>query len=198
MSRFVIGIDLDDCLADFISAFTKMANAKYGTPAVGTQPVDWAWSNFGLSREQQDSLWADIKQVKRFWVNLELEPGFSPSLLREMDEAHEVYFPTARVDTVGRNARKQSSEWVYNWTGIRYPAVIAAYEKGPMATALKYDFFLDDRPKNCIDIHNALPNCRVYLKNSSHNAAFEAPEWLVRVQDFDAFAKIVNDASQEG
>ena len=188
---------MDDVLVDFISAFTQMANKKYGRPAIGTQPADWAWTNFGLSRAEQDAIWEDIKAKSSFWLNLNPEPGFIPYKLYDMDTDHNVYFPTARIDTTGKNARKQSSEWIYNWTGIRYPAVIATYEKGPMALALKYDYFLDDRPKNCIDIHNALPNCKVYLKNSSHNAAFEAPDWLPRVEDFNQFAAIVSSDAQE-
>jgi len=197
MKKFVIGLDLDDCLSDFISAFTKLANAKYGRPALGTEPVDWEWSNFGLTKEEQTAIWDDIKQIPNFWLNLSSEAGFKGCTLYAMDRDHEVYFSTARVNTVGNNARKQSAAWLLEHAGILYPAVIAAYEKGPMALALKYDYFLDDRPKNCIDIHNALPNCKVYLKNSSHNSAFVAPEWLVRVQDFDEFAKIVEGASAD-
>ena len=197
MKKFIIGIDLDDCLADSISAFTRLANKKFGRPALGAQPCDWEWSNFGLSREEQKSIWDDIKEIPNFWVDLERESGFTPCRLWSMDRDHDVYFPTARVNTKGHNARKQSSEWIYNWTNIRYPSVITAYEKGPMARALKYDYFLDDRPKNCQDIHDALPNCKVYLKDSSHNQAFVCPEWLIRIQDFNEFEKIVNDAAQE-
>ena len=198
MKRFIIGLDLDDVLCDFISEFVGTANKLFGRPAIDTQPVDWEWSNLGLSKEEQGQVWDVIKAKNDFWVRLQPEEGFDSGTLWAMDAAHEVYFPTARVNTRGNNARKQSSEWLWLTTGIRFPAVIAAYEKGPMALALKYDYFLDDRPKNCMDIHNALPNCKVYLKNSSHNEAFIASEWLVRVKDFNEFAAIVaKDASEE-
>jgi hypothetical protein len=66
------------------------------------------------------------------------------------------------------------------------------YEKGPLAAALKYDYFIDDRPKNCLDIQKAVPTCKVYLKNSSHNLSFDAEAaGLTRVRDFDEFAIII-------
>jgi hypothetical protein len=37
-----------------------------------------------------------------------------------------------------------------------------------------------------------VPTCKVYLKDSSHNLAFDADaNGLTRVKDFDTFAKII-------
>lgn len=188
----IIGCDLDDVLANFIDEFTTLANLIYGRPELGTDPVDWEWSNFGLSKEEQSDIWDIIKCTQSFWTKLKLEPGVDPSLVYEMDRKHTLYFPTARVDTVGGPAAKQSAAWIRQNFWIEFPAVFAAYDKGPLAIALKYDAFIDDRPKNCLDIKRVLPNCKTYLKDSSHNLSFDAgANGLVRVKDFNEFARIV-------
>jgi len=189
----IIGIDLDDVLADFISEFTALAYKRFGRPEPGTLPVDWEWSNFGLSKDEQSAVWGDIKSDPYFWQMLSVEEGVSARLLAELEQKHTVYYPTARVDAnLGASAAKQSAYWLRKKFGIQFPAVFATYDKKPMALALKYDYFIDDRPKNCLDIQSALPNCKVYLKDSSHNAAFDAEaNGLTRVRDFDEFAKII-------
>lgn len=194
-TRLVIGVDLDDVLADFISEFTRFANARFGRPALGTQPVDWEWSNFGLSKDEQDAVWADIKSEPYFWETLDAEKGADPSKLHALDILHTVYFPTARVNVNGPDpAARQSARWLRNGFGIRFPQVFAAFDKKPMALALKYDYFIDDRPKNCIDIQDALPQCKVYLKDSSHNQTFVCGgpnNNFTRVKDFNEFADII-------
>jgi hypothetical protein len=64
-------------------------------------------------------------------------------------------------------------------------------EKGPMARALKYDFFIDDRPRNCEDIKKALPDCKVFLKDSSHNRSWLCIDGIQRIGGFNEFAEIV-------
>lgn len=188
----VIGIDLDDVLADFMGQFVIMANRKYGFPEVGALPVDWEWSNLGMSREQQDALWEDVKATWSFWTTLDVEPGVDFPLLQQLENKHSVFYPTARIEVAGKTVAQQSAWWLNNRLGVRFPTVIASYEKGPLAAALKYDFFLDDRPKNCLDIQKACPNCRVFLKDSSHNQTFNEKEHgFTRVKDFNEFAKII-------
>jgi 5'(3')-deoxyribonucleotidase len=196
MRRFIIGIDLDDVLADFMPAYLYLAHKRFGRPPIGYMPVDWEWSNILPSKEDQALVWSDVKEIANFWETLDVMEGVWSRPLWHMDHDHTVYFPTARVEVHGISAAKQSAAWIRNKFGIEFPAVIVAYEKKPMALALKYDYFIDDRPKNCFDIHDALPNCKVYLKDSSHNQTLICPEWLVRVKNFNEFARIVDDASQ--
>ena len=187
----IIGCDLDDVLADFIGTFTSMAYCKFGRPVPETKPADWEWSNFELSKEEIASLWRDIQTTENFWESIAVERGVDRELVQSLDDMHTLYFPTARAHTSGRPVSKQSAKWLNQNFNIQFPTVFVASEKGPMARALKYDCFIDDRPKNCIDIKAALPNCRVYLKNSSHNVSYSAPFNITRVNSFNAFAKIV-------
>jgi len=190
----VIGIDLDDVMFDFINPFLRIAHETLGHPELGTLPVDWEWSNVLPSKEEQKAVWDVALSHNDWWENwLPACKGASGEMLRALDAKYTLYFPTARVETMhGRPARKQAAIALERVFGIDHPAVIVAYEKGPMATALKYDYFIDDRPKNCLDIQKALPNCKVYLKDSSHNRAFDAEaNGMTRIKDFDTFAKLL-------
>lgn len=188
-----IGIDLDDVLANFMDKYLAFARARFGRPDVGAAPVDWEWSNVLPDKREQAQVWADALAYPDFWETLDRDPGASQESLQRLDGKHELYFPTARVETyTGLSVRKQSTKWLMKKFGIKYPTVIVAYEKGPMATALKYDAFVDDRPKNCLDIQKALPNCKVFLKSASHNLSYDAAaNGFTRVASFDEFAKII-------
>jgi 5'(3')-deoxyribonucleotidase len=187
----VVGIDLDDVLADFIGRFTAIAYKKFGRPALGTKPCDWAWSNFQLSSDEIADIWNDIHMTANFWESLAVEEGVNRGMLCALDALYDVYFPTARAHTVGRSVGKQSAKWISKNFDIKYPTVLVSNEKGPMALALKYDYFIDDRPKNCIDIKTALPDCKVFLKTSSHNLSWTPPEGIVRISGINEFAEIV-------
>lgn len=191
----IIGIDLDDVLANFMDTFLSYAHARYGRPAIGSAPIDWEWSNVLPDKNEQAAVWSDALDNAHFWENLEVNAGVTPAVVQELDQKHTLYFPTARVETkTGMSVRKQSAYWLQERLGVWFPTVIVAYEKGPMATALKYDYFIDDRPKNCLDIKAALPNCKVYLKDASHNRQFQIlhhPSIEGTVKTFDEFAKII-------
>lgn len=187
-----IGIDLDDVLADFISEFAEIAHDIYGRPQPEVKPVDWEWSNFGLSKEEQGKVWERIVGTFNFWEKLSVEPGaMRISMTRLTEDNHDLVFITARAKTAGYTVQEQSARWLNRCFGLSYPTVIVDNNKGPIAAALQLDYFVDDRPKNCIEIKNAVPDCKVFLKNSSHNVAYENPEWMPRVANFDEFVNLV-------
>lgn len=191
--RKVIGIDLDDVLADFIPAYVALANKRFGRPALDVLPVDWEWSNMLPDKDEQNLVWGDVDNVYDFWAELDVLPGVDHGLVRRLTTEHTVYFPTARRETVlGTPAAHQSARWLLNKFGIQCPTVIVSYEKGPLAAALKYDYFIDDRTKNCLDILKAVPTCKVFLKNSSHNQSFDAEaNGITRIPSINEFAKLI-------
>lgn len=190
-----IGIDLDDVLADFMGAYTVRANRMFGRPALGTMPVDWAWSNFGLSKEEQDAVWAEIANEQSFWEKLDQDKGASIDAVRSLDDAHNLSYITARVRCNGDTVLKQSCRWLLNNYGVPFPQVFVAYDKAATAIALKLDYFIDDRPKNVIEIKNAVPSCKVFLKDSSHNQPFSRPD-IPRIKDFNEFAQLVMEETK--
>lgn len=186
-----IGIDLDDVLVDFISEYIKISNMLWGVPALDAQPIDWEWSNFPVAKEQHGKIWEKIKNTRNFWLNLERAKGVSSQSMRALAKHHDLLFITARVPSKGFSVQQQSAAWLSMNLGLKYPTVIEESNKGPLAAALRLDYFIDDRPKNCLEILGAVPTCLVYLKGSSHNASYKAPKSITRVKDFNEFAETV-------
>lgn len=193
-----IGIDLDDVLADFIGEYIRLANVMYGEGSMEDIPTDWEWSNFKLSKEQHTKIWDKIKSTRNFWLNLKRTKGVTSQNLRSLAKMHDLVFITARVPTKGFSVQQQSAAWLSLELGLKYPTVIEEKDKGPLASALYLDYFVDDRPKNCLEIKKAVPNCKVYLKAAGHNFGYEEPVDITRVKDFNEFAEIILPLSKEG
>lgn len=185
-----IGIDLDDVLVDFISEYTRLAHDMFDVP-LGTLPADWDWSNYGLNQEQHSAIWGKIKNTRNFWLNLKRAKGVASQNLRSLAKLHDLVFITARMPTKGFSVQQQAAAWLSLELGLKYPTVIEEINKGPLASALHLGYFVDDRPKNCLEIQDAVPTCKVFLKNSSHNVSYGCPEPLTRVKDFNEFAEII-------
>ena len=187
----VIGCDLDGVLFNFAKSFNEIANRRYGRPDVSTQWVDYDGSNLGLAKEEIKQVWCDIQCTDNFWEMVTVLPHVNRELVWAVDDAHTIYFPTARAHTAGRPVGKQTARAIYVNFDIPYPAVFVSNEKGPMAYALQYDYFIDDRPENCIDVKKVLPNCKVFLVSLPHNSKFDAPFNIQRVDNFNEFAKLI-------
>jgi 5'(3')-deoxyribonucleotidase len=188
----IVGCDLDDVLANFIQKFIDMSIKRFGMPARDLRPCDWAWSNMGWTKEQESALWQQLHDTDNFWVDLGIQPGVDPMLVLALTEKTTVYFPTARAQSIGDDVQIQSARWLLNTFGIPFPTVIVGNEKGPLAAALKYDHFIDDRDKNCLDVQKTRPECQIYLVNSGHNQAFDAEaHGMRRVSGFNEAALII-------
>jgi len=184
-----IGIDVDDVIADFQSEFVGVMNRLYGRPPVGTQPVDWDWSNCEMSAEEMKGAWAEATRVYNLWQYLRPLATFdaeTQNLLHALLKKHDVFFVTNRFDTPGSSPQEQTKKWLRNNADIAMPNVLLAKEKGPMAVVLQLDAFVDDRPKNCVDVVEALPTCKVYLADASHNKDFNDPR-TPRIADLKTF-----------
>ena len=124
--------------------------------------------------------------------------GLSHRLMVDLNDAHDLYFITDRFDTKGLSATRQTVDWIAYYLVGRPPAgVIVAKKKGPVAAALGLDAFLDDKPENCLDVCDAVPNCRVYLCTLPHNLSYKQIDgnYLPRVADFNEFAKLILEAN---
>ena len=200
-----IGIDVDDVCANFQKRFVALLHEMYGRPSLDTAPVDWDWSNCQVSKEELAAAWVKAADTNNLWAKLERLPSFdaeTADLLMETHIRHDVWFITNRFDTPGISPLKQTKYWLNRETLMKTPNVLIAKEKGPVATLLQLDAFIDDRPKNCLDVLGALPSARVYLADSSHNKTFVS-DWnearqqpfIPRVADLKEFLKIILEAN---
>jgi 5'(3')-deoxyribonucleotidase len=187
-----IAFDLDDVLADFMGLFAQMAYKKLGKESVLEAPVDWDWSNWKLSKEELDGLWFDLSQTENFWIGLKPEPGIDNAQLKRLEKKNNLVFPTARALCPGFPVGFQSALWLQMHTGLLAPSVFVSYNKGGLARELKYDYFIDDRPKNVIEVKEAVPECRVFLQDSSHNQTFDEVKYgIVRVRHVNDFMNTI-------
>jgi 5'(3')-deoxyribonucleotidase len=192
-----IGIDVDDVCANFQKRFVALLNQMYGRTSLDTQPVDWDWSNCNVTPEEMSAAWKAAASIKNLWSSLETLPSFdeeTKQLLRDVIQLHDVFFVTNRFPTPGASPMKQTKYWFYVNAFIQSPNVLIAKDKGPMASVLELDAFIDDRPKNCTDVLAARPTAKVYLCDSSHNQQFSDPR-IPRVKDLNEFLKLILEAN---
>ena len=183
-----IGIDVDGVLSDTLLAIHR----KF--PEWDTSK---GWYG-GFTKEQFDAVWADAKNEENFWLTIPVVQGLSHRLMVDLNDAHDLYFITDRFDTKGLSATRQTVDWIAYYLVGRPPAgEIVAKKKGPVAAALGLDAFLDDKPENCLDVCDAVPNCRVYLCTLPHNLSYKQVDgdYLPRVADFNEFAKLILEAN---
>lgn len=185
-TRLRVGIDVDDVLAWFIPAHREVCRKLFGKPEAGTIPCDWAFSNYNLTPEEHSQVWAEIGKTKNFWESLDACPDTS-DLLR-LDIQHRIlpFFITSRIPTVGQPIEHQTANWLRQMFDVFYPTVIVATSKGPLAKALNLDYFIDDRDKNVLEVADAHPSCKVFIKDSGHNKDFNDPR-ITRVSCLNEF-----------
>ena len=185
-----IGIDMDGVLGDFTHSFLEVSRHILGKPDVGSVPSNWDFTNL-LSKEEMNKTWDAVKNTRNFWLNLRREKGVTSQRLRDLAKNNDLIFITARAHTKGYSVQQQSAAWLALEFGLKWPTVIEEYNKGPLAAALHLDYFVDDRPSNCLEIQSAVPTCSVFLRSLLHNEDFQAPKSLPRVKDFNEFADII-------
>lgn len=194
-----IGIDVDDCCADFQSSYVALLNKIFGKPPLGTAPIDWEGSNLQLNAEETKQSWKEVAKQINFWSHIKPLPSFdeeTKALLLEVIQRHDVFFVTNRFETPGVSPLKQTKYWFYLHANVQAPNVLIAKDKGPVAAVLQLDAFIDDRPKNCIDVKAARPTAKVFLADSSHNQLYDA-RWCEgngiekRVKDLKEFLKLI-------
>lgn len=176
-----VGIDVDGVLSDTLVAIHR----KF--PGWDTSK---GWYG-GCTKEQFDAVWADAKNTENFWRNIPAVQGLDPFVLYSLAYAHDLYFITDRFDTLGGSAIRQTREWLVHTLGLTGAAgVIVTKYKGAATSVLELDYFIDDKPENCMNVLSTRPACKTYLCTLPHNLKFDNP-LLPRIADFNAFAKLI-------
>lgn len=90
---------------------------------------------------------------------------------------------------------KQTKYWLYVNALVQSPNVLIAKDKGAVAKMLQLDAFFDDRPKNCVDVLEAMPNALVILCDCMHNQDFSDPR-IPRLNDLKEFLNLILEEKQ--
>jgi FMN phosphatase YigB (HAD superfamily) len=182
----VVGIDLDGVLADFTNAFRQLSLKLLGKPDPSLIQTDWDFECLGLTSKEVDFVWRHIKETKNWWIKLGKLPG-TDELQRACIRP---IFITSRVETAGFPVAKQSEMWLMQNYGLVCPVVLVSDNKGPLAEALKLDWFIDDKVENCLDVADASVLTQVCIRTQPYNIKFESTK-VRRVNTFNEFAEAV-------
>ena len=185
----IIACDIDGVFANFEDAFRDLARSIFGDrPVADYKPSDWNWSDSGLTPEEISIAWERLKATDDFWLRLQSYHDVAPYLVKRAYNEAVLLFPTSRVPSAGLPITQQSSRWLANAFGIDFPTVFVTSNKGPLAAALKYDYFIDDRDKNVIDVKDASPSTKVYLLDKPYNQSVTRPD-IIRVKTVNEFLR---------
>lgn len=182
--KFILGIDLDGCLADFTTAYIRLLQRISGVTCTlkeGEEAPCWHFEEqVGFSSGHVAAAWQEIKQSRHFWETLAPYPETHPALhvlVMAMAEGHEVYFMTNRP---GRSAHTQTVQWLLR-LGIRFPQVLICPEidlgddrgkvssKGIIAKGLGITHLIDDKIENCYAVLVDSPKTKVFVRDRRWN-----------------------------
>ena len=195
VKRLKVGVDIDDVLVDFVGAFRIEAERILGRD-FSSPPGDWHFKNWNVSKKEIHRVWDEIKDTTNwFFLNTWSYPDV-PKNLPWLTENHEVYFITSRIETAGSTIKRQS-EMQLDEIGVNYPTVIVTTKKGAISSVLDLQVFIDDKIDNLLQVQESMPNCKIFMRNQSHNEDFDIsnyPNWT-RVNSFEEFTNAVKELS---
>ena len=152
-TRLRLGIDIDDVLADFRSAFQLIASECLGE-AIDVVNSPQQLNLDSLTSPQLRRVWKLIVSTPNWWTTL---PPFEPEQIKRLYRLArklkwEVYFLTKRPTTAGDPVQFQSQWWLEE-QGFFLPSVMSVSgSRGELANALRLDLVIDDQMLNCIEV----------------------------------------------
>jgi len=135
-----VGFDMDGVLADFRSAFARVAEDAGLAPETSGPDMRQAWEY--------------VKRTPNWWTTLQPYEADQIARLYELTRRlrWEVVFMTKRPTTLGDTIQAQTQWWLEQY-GFYYPAVVTVPgSRGELANAVRLDIAVDDQLLNCVDI----------------------------------------------
>lgn len=184
--RLTIGVDMDGVLADFMGTARKWFFNLYGKPTPDMIQTSWSAISLGITPDQESHFWDLVRAKPGFWFSLAPLPN--TSLIYRMTVEHDIYFVTNRFPTGGDDAGTQSNMWLREHFQIKSPKVIVTGDKSVPAKRYQFDWFIDDKPSNLLDVLRGAPHCRLVLQDGTYNRDATG---VPRVDNFNEFAKLI-------
>jgi hypothetical protein len=182
-----IGCDIDGVLANFNLAYAALITKVTGIEFPVTcpsWPKCWNWEmEAGVSTEEQNQAWKEIKESSSFWYDLE-GYGETNHFLRKLRTLWlDTYFVTRRM---GREAKIQTEEWIKEH-GFEYsPTVllVKTYEKAAICESLGITHFIDDKTEACENIRDYSKSTKVFMLSRPWNRPVHDIPRLPSLMDF--------------
>lgn len=183
-----VGIDLDGVVCNFMEGFLKISRKLFHKPSKGW--VQRYWDVEVLSKEEMDRMWRHIKHTRNFWMSLEKLENTN-ALMRRQKEMN-LFFLTTRVPSDGLSVMEQSMEWLARQYCIPGAYVAVTNEKGKECKALNIEYFIDDKPENCLDIVKNSSRTKVFLQDATYNRTFTHSK-VERVANLNEYIRTILD-----
>jgi 5'(3')-deoxyribonucleotidase len=177
-----VGVDIDGVLSNFTGAARSLCKSLFnGKPSDDLVQTGWGFDSIGITKEEENLMWRVIDAIPNWWLTHEPMP--CADMLPYLCEKARVVFITNRKDGTGQQIADQSSQWITDNFGIKNPNVIISDNKGPVASGLNLDYYIDDRPKNVEEVGFYIK--KTAILDATYNQDFK---WDWRVNSFNDFA----------
>lgn len=192
-----IGFDVDGVLADFNTEFIKRCIEVTGKDLFPPRPFEiptWHYPQvYGYTEQEMDfgkgPVWGSIKSDPGFWRFL---PAYdwTPEVLERLRNSQangcEIYFIT---DRAGIQVKRQTEDFL-RALGFHFPTVLISGKKALVASALKLDFYIDDRFENARSVAEDVPACQTFLLNRPWNTTLGSGEFFRISSPFEMLDRI--------
>lgn len=188
-----IGIDLDEVLADFLTALLKYHNDTYGTSLVGEQFQSYQfWETWGGTRERAIQKVYDFYNTGYF---RELKPVVgSQEAVSILKQNNELFVITSRQDDVAEATRG----WIAQHFPERFSAVLFANhysqkgdsrKKSQICDSVGIDVLIEDSPEYALECFTQ--KRKILLLDYPWNRNSELPPGIYRVNSWEEITKIL-------
>lgn len=192
----LIGVDLDDVLADTFSNLIAFHNDNYGPYLTKDKFSSWQLSNvFNITEEEA------IKRVLEFDDSCYFE-GIKPvdgavDAVNMLKQSNKLIVITSRLD----NLLEKTEKWLEKYFSNTFSKVYHTYhswmgaankkKKVEICLDLKVDYFIEDSldyARECAE-----KGVKVLLYDNPWNQCKELPENIIRVQNWKEIVSIINN-----
>jgi uncharacterized HAD superfamily protein len=173
----MLGLDIDGVLADFITPFLRMLEARTGSRPI--EPASVTDPNFmqhpSLTREIIFECMETASYDPEFWRALAPLPSRAQwQALQRISADHDVAFITHRWVRDTYDIHQITCDWLRRH-GVSHPVVYFTQDKkSALVNHLKIDLFVDDRHDNCEDVATQT-KAVVLMPHRPYNQSFQHP-----------------------
>jgi len=186
VAAVTLGLDIDGVVADFITPFLKLLQARSGSGPI--DPASITDPNFTrhpfLTRELIFECMETASYDPEFWRAM--TPLLSSDqwlTLDRISQAHDVLFITHRWVRDTYDIHRITCDWLRRH-GLTRPVVHFTQEKkSALIRKLGIELFVDDRHENCEDVAGET-DAVVLMPHRPYNQAFSHPK-VRRIRKFD-------------
>jgi uncharacterized HAD superfamily protein len=182
----MIGLDIDGVLADFISPFLRVLEARMGNGPIDPESItDLNFMNHPLiTMEIISECIARVSDDPKFWQALAPLPSAEQwQALDRLSCKNNLVFVTHRYERETYDIGQVTRDWLSKH-GVSHPVVYFTQNyKSELIGKLNVELFVDDRHENCRDVAENT-EAVVLMPHRSYNQSFNHPR-VQRIQDLN-------------